>query len=104
MSRLRRHFSILSVLATGIVAMTGCDGKVSVPSVDEIDIPSPDIDVEEYTEQIKDLYERAKAAGEQVPEDMLTWAKSDMKKIGTWDYKIETFSSASTEGIRQVEW
>ena len=45
------------------------------------------------------LYEKAKAAGEQVPEDILEWAKSDLKKIGTWDYKIVSFSSESEEAI-----
>jgi hypothetical protein len=51
-----------------------------------------------YT-KLKALYEEAKAAGEQVPGDILEWAKSDLKKIGTWDYKIVSISSESEEAI-----
>jgi hypothetical protein len=95
MSPIKIYLSGVSAIAMSLVALTGCDGQVTIPAVEKIDIPRPNIDTAEYTDNIEDLYERAKAAGEQVPEDALTWAKSDVKKIGTWDYKIETFSTSS---------
>ena len=52
-----------------------------------------------YTEQISMIYEKAKAAGENVPEDVLEWAKSDMKKIGSFEYKIISIGVESDEEI-----
>jgi hypothetical protein len=93
MSLHRRQLAILPVFAITIAALAGCDGKINVPGTQETVVPAPEIDTRSYTEQIKELYDRAKDAGENVPEDVLTWAKDDVKKIGTWEYKIETFTN-----------
>ncbi len=41
-----------------------------------------------YWKKAKELYEKAKESGEKVPEDIKDWIKEDIKKIGTWEYKI----------------
>ena len=61
------------------------------------DVTMPVDSAPSYTAQLKALYESAKAAGEQVPDDILDWARSDVKRIGTWDYKIVSFTSESEE-------
>ncbi len=38
--------------------------------------------------QIQELYERAKAAGEQVPGTVVEWVREDLEKIGDWEYRI----------------
>jgi hypothetical protein len=45
------------------------------------------------------LYEKARAAGEQVPEDIVEWAKEDVKKIGDWEYTVVSFTSESEEAM-----
>ena len=87
-----------AVFAVWTVAMCGCDNQVSRSGTDGEDATATDSPSMSYT-QIKALYEKAKAAGEQVPEDILEWAKSDLKKIGTWDYKIVPVSSESEAAI-----
>jgi hypothetical protein len=90
---------MLTIVAVWAVAMFGCDSPVSRSGTDGDDATATDSTSRNYTEQFRALYEKAKAAGEQVPEDILDWAKSDVKKIGTWDYKIVSFSSESEEAM-----
>jgi hypothetical protein len=89
---------MLAVSVLWAVAMCGCDNPVSRSDTEGDDATATDSISMSYT-HLKALYEKAKAAGEQVPEDILEWAKSDLKKIGTWDYKIVSFSSESEETI-----
>ncbi len=46
-------------------------------------------DSSETMDLIKDLYERAKANGEEVPQDVAQWAKQDIRKMGSWEYRVE---------------
>ena len=98
MPRCYRHILMLAVFAVCAVAMCGCDRPVSRSETDGDAATTPDSPSMSYT-LLKALYEKAKAAGEQVPEDILEWAKSDVKKIGSWDYKIVSVSSESEEAI-----
>ncbi len=41
-----------------------------------------------YWMRAKELYEKAKQSGEKVPDDIKDWIREDIKKIGTWEYKI----------------
>ena len=98
MPRYCRYISMLAVFALWAVALCGCDKPVSRSETDGDDATAIDSPSMSYT-LLKALYEKAKAAGEQVPEDIIEWAKSDVKKIGTWDYKIVSVSSESEEAI-----
>ena len=92
------YILMLAAFAVWAVAMCGCDNPVSRSGTEGDDATTTDSPSMSYT-KLKALYEKAKAAGEQVPEDILEWAKSDLKKIGTWDYKIVSVSSESEEAI-----
>lgn len=98
MPRYCRYILMLAAFAVCAAAMCGCDNPVSRSGTEGDDATTTDSPSMSYT-KLKALYEKAKAAGEQVPEDILEWAKSDLKKIGTWDYKIVSFSSESEETI-----
>ena len=54
-----------------------------------------------YWKKAKELYEKAKESGEIVPEDMVDWTKEDIKKIGTWEYKIVFFDVESDSGLEE---
>ena len=98
MPRYCRYILMLAACAVWAGAMWGCDNPVSRSGTESDDATTTDSPSMSYT-KLKELYEKAKAAGEQVPEDILEWAKSDLKKIGTWDYKIVSVSSESEEAI-----
>jgi hypothetical protein len=89
---------VIAAFAVLAVAMCGCDNPVSRSVTEGDEATTTDSPSMSYT-KLKALYEEAKAAGEQVPGDILEWAKSDLKKIGTWDYKIVSISSESEEAI-----
>jgi hypothetical protein len=99
MSRYLEHLLMLAIVVISAIAMCGCDSLIPRAGTNGDDATTPDSTSRNYTEQFKALYEKAKAAGEQVPEDILEWAKADVKKIGTWDYKIVSFSSESEKEI-----
>ena len=98
MPRYCRYILMLAAFAVLTVAMCGCDNPVRRSGTEGDDATTTDSPSMSYT-KLKALYEKAKAAGEQVPEDILEWAKSDLKKIGTWDYKIVSVLSESEEAI-----
>jgi hypothetical protein len=93
-----RYILVIAAFAVLAVAMCGCDNPVSRSVTEGDEATTTDSPSMSYT-KLKALYEEAKAAGEQVPGDILEWAKSDLKKIGTWDYKIVSISSESEEAI-----
>ena len=98
MSRYFGYILMLAVLTVWVVAICGCDNPISKSRTGGDDTTATDCLSMRYS-LLKELYEKAKAAGEQVPEDILEWAKSDVKKIGTWDYKIVSISTESEEAI-----
>ena len=98
MPRSCRYILVIAAFTVLAVAMCGCDNPVPRSGTESDDDTTTNSSSMSY-EKLKALYEKAKAAGEQVPEDILEWAKSDLKKIGTWDYKIITVSSESEAAI-----
>jgi len=39
-------------------------------------------------DQVVALYEKAKLAGENVPDDVAEWVKQDLQSIGDWEYRV----------------
>ena len=93
-----RYILTLAFFAVCAILTCGCDNPISKSRTGGDDATATDSLSMRYS-LLKEFYEKAKAAGEQVPEDILEWAKSDVKKIGTWDYKIVLFSIESEEAI-----
>lgn len=50
-------------------------------------------------ERIQELYETAREAGDDVPSDAYEWAKSDIEKIGDWEYRIVRLDAESDAAI-----
>jgi hypothetical protein len=50
-------------------------------------------------ERIQELYETAREAGDDVPSDAYEWAKSDIEKIGDWEYQIVRLDAESDAAI-----
>ena len=61
--------------------------------------PSP-FTAEEFQRQVRDLYRQAQDAGENVPADTYEWARSDLERIGDWEYMVLRLDGASDEGIQ----
>ena len=54
----------------------------------------------QVTSRLKDLYERAKRAGESVPDNVMDWARADIERIGDWDYTIATMQKDTDGNIQ----
>jgi len=50
--------------------------------------------------QAQELYELAKAAGEQVPGSLVEWVRQDLEKIGDWEYRVVALAG-SAESMEQ---
>lgn len=48
---------------------------------------------------VQKLYDTAKANGEDVPKDVMEWAKQDIRKIGAWEYKIIELQTSDPRAI-----
>ena len=51
-------------------------------------------------DQVLEYYEKAKAAGEQVPQDVYEWARQDLSRIGDWEYLVTSISLSNTVGMQ----
>jgi hypothetical protein len=49
--------------------------------------------------RIQELYQTAREAGDDVPSDAYTWAKSDIARIGDWEYQIVRLDAESDTAI-----
>jgi len=56
----------------------------------------------ETMQTVKELYQKAKEAGEEVPNDVMDWAKQDIKRIGAWQYRIEVIESTDPDTVLQT--
>ena len=94
----------LMVIGLSAVIIMGCD---RTPEKPEEESPEQEQSIrgtaeetaEELAQKMRELYDKAKNAGESVPDDVMAWAKEDVKKIGAWSYQILTFADAEEEEI-----
>lgn len=102
----RLHLFLIGVVL--LVLLSGCDRvpafTVGDPITEEVDALPDTVDVapsedtgQSYLDQLRELYDRAKGAGEEVPGDVMEWAKGDAQKIGDWDYKVVGMGEESVE-------
>jgi hypothetical protein len=50
-------------------------------------------------EKIQEFYETARDAGDDVPSDAYEWARSDIERIGDWEYQIVRLDAESDAAI-----
>lgn len=93
-------------MAIALLALACACGERMPANADEqgTSTPPPTAVQEElrHGDLIKALYEKAKAAGEQVPEDIMQWAKEDIAKIGAWQYRLVDVPSDRREDIEKT--
>ena len=80
------------VLLLGFGLLAGCDSELG---------RRPALDSGELRDKIQDLYETARDAGEDVPADAYAWAKSDLQRIGDWEYRIVRLDAASDGAVEK---
>jgi hypothetical protein len=84
---------ILVLVFLFLIIIFGCS--------DEASQKNENIEENRYWQKIKELYEKAKDSGEKVPEDILEWAKEDIKRAGKWDYKIVFIDPENENDLEQ---
>ena len=76
-------------------------GAILVPACAQEEEPVPAEPADEETSdlwgEVQQLYEKAKEAGEQVPETTMDWIRQDLKRIGDWEYRIVSLSGSSEQ-------
>ena len=65
--------------ALGFCLLAACDAEPG---------SSPPLTSKDLREKVQELYETARSAGEDVPSDAYEWARSDIERIGDWEYQI----------------
>jgi hypothetical protein len=58
-------------------------------------------DQDRIVARIRELYDAAKASGENVPSDLWAWAREDLDRVGTWQYKVVTIGGQSPARLEQ---
>jgi len=53
----------------------------------------------EALEQVRKLYERALAAGEDLPDDVMQWTADDLRRLGAWEYRVERLPAGSVSEL-----
>lgn len=48
---------------------------------------------------VRELYERAREAGEEVPPEAFEWARRDIERIGDWEYHVERIAAADDAAL-----
>ena len=51
---------------------------------------------------VKELYEKAKQAGDTVPGDVTDWVVQDYQNLGAWEYKVKTFPGSNSEEMEEL--
>jgi hypothetical protein len=72
------------LLSLAILAAPGAPGQQDDPAGPK---RPPETDPGPW-EEVQELYERAKEAGEDVPKNVYDWSKSDLQAIGDWEYLV----------------
>lgn len=84
------------------LAGMSCERKPAPAAIPETNTPATTRDEARSGDLIRELYEKAKAAGEQVPEDIMQWAREDLKKIGAWQYRLVDIPADGHEDIEKT--
>ena len=48
---------------------------------------------------VKDLYNKARSLGEDVPRDALEWARQDIKRMGAWEYRVMDINEKDPDAL-----
>ena len=55
-----------------------------------------------YTAKVQEIYEKLKASGEAVPDNIVDWIKEDIEKIGAWEYKFVHSDADPDSGVENM--
>ncbi len=78
------------VLALGFLGLVACDAESG---------SGPPLTSKDLRARVQELYQTARNAGEDVPSDAYEWAKSDIGRIGDWEYQIVRLDAEADTSI-----
>jgi len=52
-------------------------------------------------EEIQQLYQKAKSASDDVPENVVDWVKEDIQRNGTWEYRVVTLQRETDKELER---
>ena len=65
----------------------------------EIDADNATTETEQFWTTVRELYDKAKKSGETIPDNVTEWAKQDLTRIGTWEYRILQLETDDTTDV-----
>lgn len=65
------------------------------------ELPGEGFTREDLERRVRDLYERAREAGDEVPADVFEWAQQDVARIGDWQYRVLRIEDAGDEALQE---
>jgi len=80
--------------------VTACCLVASVTLIAGQETPTEEPSESGVWNEVVRLYESAKAKGEQVPKDVYEWARQDLQRHGTWDYRLVEVSESPSATIQ----
>jgi hypothetical protein len=77
--------------------VTACCLLTSLSLVSGQEAPVQATDEGSVWKDVVRLYEMARDKGEQVPKDVYEWARQDLQRYGTWEYRVVKVSAGAIE-------
>jgi len=53
-------------------------------------------------EEVVRMYETAKKTGEEVPKDVYEWARQDLQRHGTWEYRVVEIGATDAKAVEEA--
>ena len=93
-------FRVARKLVGGLLA----SASIAVAACTEETLPEPErlretVESIEWRARAHELYELLRERGEEVPEDMGSWAQEDLESIGAWEYRVEPLASGDPAAL-----
>jgi hypothetical protein len=90
-----------SLRETAVVALLLLLGASLVPAYAQQAEPAEE-EPSDLWSYVQALYEKAKAAGEQVPGTTIEWIREDLDKVGDWEYRVVSLGGSAEQVEKEL--
>jgi hypothetical protein len=95
----RRRRAHAALVGLGVFALACGDQPVDLEAVKKALDPQQ-LESIDWRQQVQELYDEAKAAGEDVPDDVSDWVSEDFGRIGGWEYATISLASRDLRAMQ----
>jgi len=77
-----------SAATAALAALAVLGPALGCSSGEDLPVPGEGFSREDLERRMRELYDRAREAGDEVPADVVEWAQQDVARIGDWEYRV----------------